>query len=210
MKKELLLSSLIVVATVLAPVAQAQNLLANAGFESALGNGTGNWGAFGNAFQSGGGPTPYAGAGELKIFGAFNGGNGTDGVFQNFAASAGQIFNASAYGQNWSGDAMQAGNEAFMRVTFFNSSNQELAGGMDSANIDLNTPQNTWTALSITGIVAPTGTAYGQAFFLFNQGVPNNGGSAWFDNASVQAAPEPFSIAILGMGALGLIKRRRA
>lgn len=194
----------------IASVAPAQNLLSNGGFESAFGsNSNGNWVAFGNAYQvTSAGPTAHSGTGTLKMFGTFP---GTSGVFQDFAASAGQQFSMSGFGQNWSQDAMQPNNLSVLKLTFFDSSNNEITSASLTSNaIDSTSTADTWIAQS-TGIgTAPTGTAYGRAFVLFIQ-PGTNAGSSWTDDVSVQAAPEPITLIALAGGVLGvcLLKRSR-
>ena len=194
----------LIAVSLLCPSASAQNLIINGGFESPL---AGNWNTFGNAFLSAGGPTPHGGVEEAKLYGTFP---GTSGFYQPFVAAPGDAFDANGWGQNWSGDQMQASNEGFIRVTFFNASNVEIAGGgANSGFINLSTPTNTWEPLNITDVVAPTGTAYGQVYLLFTQ-PGTNGGSAWFDDISVTAAPEPMTMLGLTVGVVALLKRRRA
>lgn len=197
----------VVAALALTSTASAQNLIHNGGFETPINSAT-DWSTFGNAYQvlNGTGAPPYAGIGDAKLFGTFP---GTSGFYQDFAASVGESFNGVAYGYNWSSDPMQANNDGFLRITFFNSSNSEIGGaGMNSADIDVNTPANTWEELTISNVVAPAGTAYGAVYLLFTQ-PGTNGGSAWFDNVSVTPAPEPITMFGLGAGVVALIARRR-
>jgi hypothetical protein len=208
-----------VVALGVAPLAQAQ-LIQNGGFETSFNqgyNGANQWSTFGDGFSVlNAGPGAYAGVGEAKLYGNFSGGFNVSGIYQDFSAAAGQMFSASGYGQNWAGDAMQAGNAAFIRVTYFDSGNNEIGGGSygaNSASITNATPLNVWTALSVATTTAPTGTAYGQVLLLFTQPANNyNGGSAWFDNVSVSAVkpvPEPMTMLALAGGAAVLLRRRK-
>ena len=194
--------------------ASAQNLLQDGGFE----NGLTGWQAFGNASQitynpgAPNGPVPYAGNGELKEYGPFNGQDyGASGVFQSLVASAGQQYIGSGYMQNWSGDPMQ-GNLAFLQVAFYDASGTQLSFFNSTTQIDNTTPTDVWNAMTTGVVTAPTNTASVQFFVLFLQHPANTGGSAWADNVSLQAVPLPPAAIVLGLGALGLtvIRRRNA
>jgi hypothetical protein len=187
--------------TALAPNASA-NLINNGDFESPYG--AGNWSVFANGYRE---TVAFALSGTSvgKVFGAFS---GASGIFQDFAAAPGQAFNATVFGYNWTDDAMQADNAAFLRVTFFDAADVELSGGVNSGAIDINTPKDTWTLVSAANALAPTGTATGRVFILFTQ-PGNNGGAAFFDNVEVNPVPEPMTMAVLGAGIAGVMARRR-
>jgi len=187
------------------------NVLANPGFEAgtAPGNpdayGAAGWNAFGNVYTvSAANPVPvgpHGGTGALKEFGTFP---GVSGVFQSFSASPGDLWSMTGWGLNASSDLMQPDNFGLLKISFFNSGGGEIAG-FESNHIDVNSPVDQWFALSASG-VAPAGTVSVNLFCLFVQ--PNfNGGSAHFDDIS--AVPAPASAALLGLGGLVALRRRR-
>lgn len=192
--------------------ASAQNMLQDPGFE----NGLTGWTAFGNALQitynatSNNGPAPYAGTGELKEYGPFNGQDyAASGVFQSFSASAGQQFVGSGFMQNWSGDPMQGGNFAILQVAFYNTGGTQLSYFNSTAEIDATTATNAWDSMSTGTVTAPANTSKVQFFVLFLQHPANTGGSAWADNVSMQAVPLPSASIVFGIATLGLLIRRR-
>jgi hypothetical protein len=196
---------------------KAQNVLTNPGFETGAATGQNDvagapgWTSFNNVFTtSAPNPTgvgPHAGVGALKEFGPFTG-NNASGVFQQFTSNPGDVWTMNGFGLNDSADPMQTGNLGTLKISFRNASNQEISG-FDSNHIDTTTPQNVWTPMTVSQ-TSPPGTVGVQLFCLFFQ--PQfAGGSTFFDDvsASVVAAPEPGSIALLGIAGLMSLRRRR-
>jgi hypothetical protein len=68
----------------------------------------------------------------------------------------------------------------------------------------------TWKVISGTD-TAPAGAAHGKIYFQLVQGGSwdYTGGSVCFDNVSVVAIPEPVTMALLGIGGLLFIRRRK-
>jgi hypothetical protein len=68
---------------------------------------------------------------------------------------------------------------------------------------------NNWNL--VTGTFTATSSTFDLTFLA--ESLPSNSGNVdagtFVDNVSVQAVPEPASMAALGLGALGLLKRRR-
>lgn len=66
---------------------------------------------------------------------------------------------------------------------------------------------NTHLSVDVTFDVADNASVIGQPITIAIKGY--TGGSATFDNVSLSAVPEPASLSLLGLGALGLLRRRR-
>ncbi|HBG26784.1 MAG: hypothetical protein A2Y10_05510 [Planctomycetes bacterium GWF2_41_51] len=69
---------------------------------------------------------------------------------------------------------------------------------------------DTWKLISGTSI-APEGAAHGKIYFQLVQAGDwgYTGGSVCFDNASVVLVPEPMTMALLGIGGLLFVRRRK-
>ena len=70
-----------------------------------------------------------------------------------------------------------------------------------------------YTLESVTWVVPPGNSAIGQdiAIGFADSGAGGTGGNMYFDNAglSFTAVPEPAAVALLGIGAMGLLLYRR-
>ena len=198
--------------------ARAQNLLANPDFESGLDG----WTAFGAASSDA--AYHQSGSYALKEFGNWWSTWDATGVYQNLPASPGQLWTVQAYGLDPSSDAISGANQNFalLKIVWLDSTGQALqplagpgavfgsSAGIESAHLDNTTPLDTWQLLTASG-VAPEGTVTAQIFGgLFLQPAWE-GGSLWFDNesATAVAAPEPASLALLGLGGLSALLWRR-
>ena len=85
-----------------------------------------------------------------------------------------------------------------------------MGGVLGSSELDidaLNANDGVWRQFSVSGI-APAGTASVQARASFLDGVLQTGNpqSAFVDDLVL--TPEPTSLALIGLGALALIRRR--
>ena len=198
------------------PLAASANVLVNPSFESGL---TG-WNTFGNAYAD----SAHAqdGVKALKLFGNWSSPWNATGAFQNVAAAADQSWTFSGFGLDPASDPVTGTNQniALLKIIWFDGPNatgnmlQPLAGpgavfganpGIESGQLNAGTPLDQWQALSAGG-QAPAGTQSVQLMAIFLQ--PNyEGGSLWFDNLT--ATPEPCSLALLGLGGLALLRRRR-
>jgi len=217
------LSALVAGAVMLAPRADAQNLVQNPGFETGLfgpswnnsaapGWNPGNW-AIDTA-------NPHAGAGSAHNF--FDGG-----TFQVVTGIvAGQSYNFSAF--HWvdsGGDLLPSGAAngwgSFVQMRWLNSSGGLIGGNIFDVDVEGMT-RDQWNQTVVNNMVAPTGAT--QARILFgtftsninpldpSQGVHTVAQSYWDDfSLTVAAIPEPstYGMLALGLGMLIPVVRRQ-
>ncbi len=202
---------IVALAAALALPASAQNLLANDGFElpsiteGVETPGAQDWNAFGAVFTQTDAVAPVlAGDQSLKMFG------GTSGVFQDFPASEGQLWNGGSFIINSSIDPMSGGQIAAVNIEWIDAGGNQIGfitNGADSTVL----PIDEWTQRTITG-TAPAGTATARFVLITgNFGGDPAGGAPFYDQAFFELVPEPASAALV-LGGLTLIgsRRRRA
>ncbi len=196
---------------------QAQNLLSDPSFES---GGVGSiWTTFNGASFS----TSYARTGVWSMECNGPGGFTVPGAFQVLPTAPGDEYDLTGYGlaPTAPGTGVSFG---IVQITFFsgpNASGSNL-GTIDVSNGDTPTgagndqtsseitsssPLGVWIPLD-TGIAeAPAGAESVVVYLLV---LDQNPTTVFFDNLSlVQVVPEPSALAFLGLGALGLLARRR-
>jgi len=184
------------------------NLLVNAGFEDPVLGGGDVFGAVGwNVF--GGGTftikvAPRSGDNAFKTFGA------ASGAFQDFAASEGQMYKASAYALNPSFDAMAGAQIAAVNIEWRDAGNN-LISFITQQILSASSPQGA-TALDyaygeIMG-VAPAGTATARFVIITGAFAGPGGGAPFFDDASFELIPAP-SAALAGLLTVGVVAGRR-
>ena len=195
------------------------NLLTNPGFEDAgltAGDtfGANGWTAFGGGTFTVhtsvlGSVGANSGDHAFKMFGS------TSGIFQEVAVNPGDTVNANVVMLNWSGDPMANGQVAAINIEW------KQAGGAASAITPFisngtftaaDAPVDEWTLQTITG-VAPSDAAIPPLTLStgdFRAGGPC--GAPFYDDAFLEVipVPEPGSFALLGLGALAVMRRRRA
>ena len=204
-----------IAATVLmASTASAVNLLANPGFENPSTSpgveyfGAPGWTDFGgttftinNAVVGPAGP--HGGTQALKVF-AFGG------VFQQFAASAGQQWDAGVWALNDTADLMANSQLAAINIEWIDAGNNSI-GVAFGPTITALTPSNVWQNLTVSG-VAVAGTAFARIVLITGDFAGPNGfgGAPRFDDASFSVVPVPAAVWLFGsaLGLLGVARRK--
>jgi len=116
------------------------------------------------------------------------------GIYQDFDAQAGQQFDFRVY-------ALQRDSEplvdwqGYLKAEFYDSGgNQLLAQELDY--LYPSDPTNQWVLLH-GRVTAPSNTDYGRIVLGIKNWTPNVSGAAYFDDASVEAVPEPGVLMLL-------------
>jgi hypothetical protein len=190
-----------------AGVANAQNLLLNGDFNSPnTGAWPDNWSGWswgsGWANHENNAGVTYDGSYYI-VAGGGNSGSGGGGFYQTVSAAGGVTYSLSAL----------SGADAWwlpygeMRLFFLDASSTELGSvvqpTVDPAvygqNYDMAHP---WAPYSVTA-TAPAGTTQIKVEFA----APNGTGSVWFENAVLEAVPEPGTAGLLVLGSALLLGR---
>ena len=127
------------------------------------------------------------------------------GLWQDFVATAGEeydfsvsILNSTAEPATWNG---------LIKAEFYDAAWAQLDAVELERFYSAAEPMDTWVEIG-GSLTAPAGTAYGRIVLLEVDWFEGVGGPLNFDNASV--TPEPATLALLGLGGLALLCRRRA
>ena len=177
----------------LAAISPASAQLTNGGFESpdASGGdvpGTDAWGVFNFVYTTA--AVAHNGTQSLKTFGPFGPGGGS-GATQRLAASPGQTWVGECWALNASFDALDAVDFGVYKIEFLDAGGNLAAGGIfgvdvfESNQINGTTPLDTWTLLGVGTAPAPPNTAFAQAVIVKVDVDGTNGGSIFWDDASL-------------------------
>ncbi len=203
-----------VLATGLLATTASANLLVNPGFENpstAPGVeyfGAPGWSDFGGTtFTINNlvvGPAgPHGGSQVLKTF-------GFGGVYQQFAASAGQTWDAGAWALNDTADVMAGGQVAAVNIEWIAADGVTSLGAVLGPTITAATVTNVWQNLTVSG-VAIAGTSFARIVLITGDFLPGGqGGAPRFDDASFSVVPVPAAVWLFGsaLGLLGVARRR--
>jgi hypothetical protein len=180
---------------VLSVGAMAHGQIVNGSFETdgttTLADG---WVNFNNCFRepAGSTPTPRTGDRAVKMFGNFWGGFNVSGIFQDFVAQPGQEWRAGAYAFNCSCDAMGGpnGNFAVVNIEFRDTADGNIPpiSFFSSEQVNAATPQDQWLLREVTA-TAPAGTTIARVVLLYVQPTGFDGGSVFWDDASMEIVP---------------------
>jgi len=195
--------------------AAAVNVLLNADFEDPVlagGDtfGSPGWAAFGPGTYTAHssilpGVGAQSGANVFKMF-------GTSGIFQQFSTAAGQVWNGGAWILNFSGDQMGGGQVAAVNIEWIQadgSSQSAITPFISNGTFTAASGVDRWTLQTITG-TAPADAAFVRFVLITGDFLPGGpGGAPFYDNAFLEAVPEPSSSALLGLGGLMLVGIRR-
>jgi len=168
------------------------------------------WGAFNDAYTHAD-AVAHSSPNDLKIFGPFFQFGGAGVVQGGFAASAGQLWEASAWARIESGDPMDPQNFAVVKVEFLNSGNTVIGSAESTHITTASLPLDTWQQFNAQAVAPPNTTTAQIVLVNVQLANPVAGGSIFFDDAAFGVVPEPVS-ATLGVlafvGVLGLSRRR--
>ena len=198
--------------------ASAANLLLNPGFEAAgLGGGdvfgAPDWTDFGGATFTVHGPTVLAPVGAntgdhaFKLFGGC-----CSGIYQQFPANPGEIWNGGAQLLNFSGDQMSGGQVGAVNIEWIQAdgvTQSAITPFISNGTFTAASPVDQWTLQTVTG-AAPADAAFARLTLItgdFQPGGP--GGAPFYDDAFFELIPEPGTLALCGLGVIGMLATRR-
>lgn len=180
--------------------------LANPSFDSGGAANLTSWQVFSAGFNvlaapGGGFPTivPRTGNGVLKMFGRFTGSYNVSGVYQEFAAQPGQVWEIDVWSRHITGDGI-AGTQNFavMRIEFYDAGNT-LIGPQEVVVLNGASPLDTWIDNAPLQATAPAGAVRARGVLSFVQpGVGLfEGGAVHLDDAKFRlvSGPGAFTLA---------------
>ena len=184
---------------VMAGAQDARAQLLNPSFEDICGPAA-SWNTFGNVSSINFYTTD--GARAIKMFGPFNADPGYSGIYQDAPAAEGQVWEASCNATNPFWDPFtyngSTGSRAFVEIQFVDASNNVLTAPQQyiSAKLESNTGESP-VLLTVSGAVAPAGTAKARIVMLVEQ-FGYQGGAVWWDSADLHIASGENTLANAG------------
>lgn len=190
-------------AVLLAYTVSWADLLNDPSFEEPYAN---NWGSWedGNIFQPFDWGWEHSGTGMVGMW-------WWAGLWQNFTATPGDIYELTAYAYIPSDDPAGTGVYGVVALEWYDSSDSKI-GTWTSQPIDTaHYSVDQWLEINSGNHTAPAGTAYGRAVVRINNN-GSGGGRVYYDDVDVGMIPEPSVISLMAgglLGALGLRRMRR-
>jgi beta-glucanase (GH16 family) len=196
-------------------VTASGNVLLNPGFET--GTSFTNWSTYGPNNHIATSPV-HSGSNSYKAYGNFSGATNFACIYQDNVSAPGAIYSANGWVNSLSTDKIIGTNQAWLEVSFRDSSYNTLAlyrsPVISSNNISSFGGYSTWINLQITNrcsitnpsalfilssavtntatsLVAPAGTAYVRFQVVFEQGPDNANGSMYFDDMTLNQTGGP-------------------
>lgn len=152
------------------------NVLTNPGFEDeSLLSG---WSAYGG--QSKDCTVSHNGNCSAAVWGEGPVPNDTSGIYQQFPAQAGSVWEGKVWALNNASNPMRGSNYAVARIVFYNAATQEVSTVESPERITANSPTN-WSRLTAVG-EAPPGTEFVRFHLVVVRSMDTNG-VAFFDDA---------------------------
>jgi hypothetical protein len=196
-------------------------VLANPGFETGDPSGWVKYGVYdfnttNNFYYNGGVNTThvwiYDGRYSGKTYGQFTGGENFNGEYQDVGVAAGSVLSADCWVYTSSQDHIGGGNEAWIEVHFMDAGNNDLALfksqviTTDPATLPLDnwydypvTNQVSPVVANVSTLVAPAGTAKARYQIVFHQPAGFDGGSVYWDDATLNLISGPTPPNILNL-----------
>ena len=206
---------------------QAANVLANRGFETGDPTGWVKYGVFDfnttnnvyyNGCNCGSNVWIYDGRFSGKTYGQFTGGENYNGEYQDVGVLGGSVLSADCWVYTSTQDHIAGGNSAWVEVHFMDAGNNDLALfksaviTTDPATLPLDgwfdyavTNQVSPVVTNVSTLVAPAGTAKARYQIVFHQPAGYDGGSVYWDDATLNLISGPLPPSILNLYPSGTV-----
>ncbi len=164
------------------------NLLQDPSFEGTMGEDafSKHWTKFGRAFCEN--ITPRTKVFVAKAFGNFDGKANYSGVYQDVPAQEGKRYVATVHLRHNSGDALEGGNAAWIKLEFLDEKHKQLKAQESPVRLQSKSASNRWLFYSTGPCLAPPGTLQARLVAVFEQ-KSDAAGAVLFDDAELKELP---------------------